>query len=151
MTQKKQNNTLSKKILFELERALKNCGEDLLVEVMAKYGQIPDQDVISMLQEINTNFLPKIKNDEEEGQSIYGKWIDINGQMFDIKFLNSIKRVERYDPIKNKLIYGLLINEDSKEQTFYANSLINFESLNQRDIEAGKIKKKLEAFDIIFL
>ena len=64
-----------------------------------------------------------------------GTWIDLNGHILDVTHIHRIKKTERYNDFRAKMMYGILINEEPlpMKESFYLNTLINFNSEEHRD------------------
>jgi len=137
-------------ILSELIAALDISGEKLLVSILEKYKQIPDVNFLKMLQKFNVNFEPMVEIDKENPP--FKIMININKELFfDVRLINSIRKVDGYDDKENQPIYKLLINEDPSDKTIYCNTYIKFVSESQREMEWGTLKKKLERYNILFI
>jgi hypothetical protein len=134
------------KILSELVFALRGMNQDLLIGIVEKIGKIPDEEVVKLLQQFNIDYEPPIDEEDSNGKK---KFIFINGDLFNSFFITLIQKREFYE--NNKMVYKLLINEDKSDKVIYANTLIKFESLAQRDKEFAIITKKLEQVGIILI
>lgn len=146
-------------IILELVEALKNCNEDLLAEIMLKFRLIPNKQLLILLKQFIIDYDPNIKEIEEENGLPEGsknfiipkrKFIKINNEfIIELKFLN---RADKDDTYKNGIMnYRIIINKDSEEKMFYANSIINFPSEESRNLEFAKILKKMKFNDIVFI
>jgi hypothetical protein len=77
-----------------------------------------------------------------------GTWIDLNGHTLDVQHIHRMKKTERYNDFRGKMMYGILINEEPlpMKEAFYLNTLINFNSEEHRDRVYNGMK---EAFKTI--
>lgn len=135
-------------IIEEIMYALKNLGQDLLLIILNKYKTIPDSQFLHLIKQYNVDY-ENINLGEGEGESIEKpKYIDLKGNILQISLIQSITRDEIFNYSTTQMQYRVIINKTSTDNLFMHNHIIAFDSLQQREYELAKLKKKLELFNI---
>lgn len=132
---------LDGEILTEIYEALKKISAPhRLIEILAKYKFLKDEQVRDYLLEFNTNFIHESKDEEffdefEEGgkkKSYSTEFISIKGKRFVLRFLFAFEPIDDY----NNELYYIKLNPTPQEATkvpLYSNELIEFNDDEQRD------------------
>ena len=94
------------------------------------------------------------KETEEEGSEGVAKksLIGINGGELYVNpfYINSLRKTQTYNDKRLALDYCIIINEtsDDKSRLWYANTVVKFVSLQQRNEELRRLRELLESYGI---
>jgi hypothetical protein len=141
-------------VFNELIEIVKKLEEQELVEILNSYKKKKDEEIFELLLEWNTNFRPKLKIKEEEGNTenrggFKRNFISINKDeiIIDIYRIGLIIKDQYYNRELTKIIYQIIVNPGETED-LYTNIIIDFENKKNRDKEIDRLKDKLKDFKI---
>lgn len=138
-------------IIQELIYSIKTINQDLLASILEKYKTIPDIEILNLLREFNSEYDISYNPTEENEESFKPKLIRIKEDLYNVKFILSIKKDQYYSTRKSMLEHRIILNEDPTNKLMYSNSVFTFDSEEQRNKEFNILSKKLEQLGIIIL
>jgi hypothetical protein len=108
-----------------------------LEKIIEAYKQMPDKDILDVLEEYNDLLKPANKT----------TLINIKNQFIgNVNYIDSFTRGNDYDFKTNKLMYVLIVNKTENVKVPYANTQIIFSSEEELEGEFEKIKEKLNRY-----
>lgn len=128
-------------VFFEIMKKLGSNSN--LEKIIDAYKQMPDKDLLSILEEYSSLLQPLNKK----------ALINIKNQFIgNIDDIYSFTRSSDYDFKTNKLMYVLIVNKTENVKVPYANTQITFSSEEELEGEFENIKGKLNRYsNIIFI
>lgn len=132
-------------IIQEIIEFSKKIDQVELTDKLEKWKRDSDVNVRDSLISLNVSF------DSEEGNKKSRKFIDIKDESFEVKYLERITKEDTYCYMRNQTVYNIIINRSENLKTYYSNSIIEFNDLEERDSQYNIIKDKLKPFGIMFI
>lgn len=76
--------------------------------------------------------------------------LDVKGELFDMWEFRSVQRSQRYDDVKQDMVYQILINKNAIA-TNYNDLVLEFDTLEEREDIMTKIKQKFDDSDTVVI
>jgi len=141
-------------ILGELIESFRLLGEDYISDLLT--DNLTDFNLLlEKVKELNsTLFLEErlnselVKNDEGEVISSPINLLKIKDSFIKPNFISSIKKSINYDDTTNKIVFQIIINDESDSKVWFSNMIFNFSSKEERDFEFLMLKKRMLLFNL---
>lgn len=135
-------------IMEEIMVALRNMSQDLLLSILNQYKILPDAQVSTLLKQFNIDYDPANYIGEDV---VAPKFVQIGEGFFQIQNIISIERDSQWSYSTSEMQHRLIINKNVLDNLFLSNKIIFFSSLQQRELEVARLRKKLEMYNIKIL
>ena len=131
------------KIIQKLTSILINMeGSEELVNALKSWKNSPDEDVLSMLEEVELNT-------EQDVDGVMKKTIDFvnyEGKTLAVRTLFSIEKENSYDTKRAIPVFKVLINKSENVNVLNANKEFIFDDDVDRDLSIEDLQQKLSQF-----
>lgn len=136
-------------ILEELGNVLEFIGNTDLLNIIRDYkNNVPDTDVLQRLRVLAGDFMLGEQEEKAKGEERVIPWINIKGEMFNLKDLFSITKGMYYKV--DRYIYTIILNENVKDMVEFTNKTFEFRSEEQRDNYLEDLRERLETLGVKF-
>ena len=143
---------LDKKILLELDCALRIAGNLHLADIITKYKEIPDKEILHKLKEFIIEFDNLDISEDDLRSPFIKKMIPIKEDYFDVKDIKNLSKLDEYNENISNYDYYIVLNKDNTG-TFggLLNLQIKYQTEMERNWEYGILIQKLKKYGVLFL
>jgi hypothetical protein len=144
-------------IIKELREIFKKVNFHNIVSILDGYKDKADEEISNDLLEFNTNFESNVNENEEEPQEGRGTsggniftrvFIRILGGLYELSYIYSVDRENKYENEDNCYVYYIILNEiedTGNRSLFYANKRFKFYNEEERDDVYNRIDRNISS------